>query len=62
MPKTPLAPPQRLEVLWFEIPNDPFRRMFPIKDLPELAAATVISEMEAQGYRFVQLGSSELPE
>jgi hypothetical protein len=59
MSKQPLAPPERLAVLWFDLPDG---RMTAMRDVPEFMARTVISSMEREGYKFVELGSSQLPD
>jgi hypothetical protein len=53
--------PARLEILWFEFWDGFYWKMIPVRQLPLCAAHATVKAMEAEGYRFVQLGSSQLP-
>ena len=54
----------RCEVLWFEQPasQGKMNLMVPLRDIPVCIARGVVELMAAQGLRFVQPGSTELPE
>lgn len=59
MADIPLAPPERVKVLWFDLPDG---RMTALRDIPEFMAHDCIALMEKKGYKFVQLGSSPIPD
>lgn len=56
------APVQLCEVLWFEYQAQGQCRMIPVQNVPEHVARDFVKLMEAQGYVFVVIGSSPLPE
>lgn len=61
--KTFPGPAQSLDAMWFEYKVTGYDRLqFKLlRDVPECVAHAVIAAMEAQGFRFVPLGSSPLP-